>query len=61
MDQATDERALVPTNKNEYLKVGAIIESDNRSIGVQLNSLGKLSTVIGLITKHADCRMTFEL
>ena len=37
-----------------------IIESDARSTGVQLKSAAKLSTVIGLITKLADCRMTFK-
>ena len=36
------------------------MESDARSIGVQLKSAVKLSTVIVLITKLADCRMTFK-
>ena len=27
---------------------------------MQLKSAAKLSTLIGLVTKHADCRMTFE-
>ena len=31
-----------------------------RSTGVQLKSAAKLSTVIGFITKHTDCRMTFK-
>ena len=28
---------------------------------VQLKSTAKLSTVVGLITKHADCRVAFRL
>ena len=32
-----------------------------RSTGVQLKRVAKLSTVIRLFTKHADCRMTFKL
>ena len=35
--------------------------SHARFTGVQLKSVAKLSTVTGLITKHADCRMKFEL
>ena len=35
------------------------MESDARSTGVQLKSVAKPSTVIGLIAKHADCRITF--
>ena len=33
------------------------MESDARSTGVQLKSAEKPSTVVGLITKHADCRI----
>ena len=32
-----------------------------RSTGVQLKNATKISTVIGLITKHADRLMTFKL
>ena len=41
--------------------VGAIIESDARPTGVQLKREAKLLTVIGLNTKHADCRIIFML
>ena len=41
--------------------VGPIIVFDARPTGVQLKREAKLSTVIGLITKHADCRITFIL
>ena len=37
------------------------MESDARSTGVQLKSAAKPSTVIGLIPKHSDCRITFSL
>ena len=33
------------------------MESEARSTGVQSISVAEPSTVIGLITKHADCRM----
>ena len=38
----------------------ANIKSDTRSYGVTLKSTAMLSTVIGLITEYADCRMTFK-
>ena len=55
-----------PSNRQKKLRpqptkiinfVGAIIESDARPIGVQLKREAKLLTVIGLNTKHADCRI----
>ena len=46
---------------HEMLYVGAIIESDARPTGVQLKREAKLLTVIGLNTKHADCRIIFML
>ena len=39
---------------------GYSIEPPQGSTGVQLKSETKLSTVIGLITKHADLRMIFK-
>ena len=57
--QATDKKDPAPTNK--WLYVGAIIESDDRPTGVQLKREAKLLTVIGLNTKHADCRIIFML
>ena len=48
----------VPTNLNTQLYIGTIIVSDERPAGVQLKSEAKLQTVIGLITKQADCRIT---
>ena len=44
-----------------FTYVGAIIESDARLTGVQLKREAKLLTVIGLNTKHADCRIIFML
>ena len=41
--------------------VGAIIESEARPTGVQLKREAKLLTVIGLNTKHANCRIIFIL
>ena len=41
--------------------VGAIIESDARPTGKQLKREVNLLTVIGLNTKHADCRIIFML
>ena len=49
-----------PTKINSFY-VGAIIESDARPTGVQLKREAKLLTVIGLNTKHADCRIIFML
>ena len=37
------------------------MESDARFTGVQLKSAALPSTVMGLITKHADCHITFRL
>ena len=54
----------VLTNLNKSINklyVGPLIESNARPTGVQLKREAKLSTVIGLITKHADCRITFIL
>ena len=59
--QATDNKAQTPTNLNKQLYVGAIIESDARPTGVQLKKEAKLLTMIGLNTKHADCRIIFML
>ena len=47
----------VPTNLINKLYVGPIIEFDARPTGVQFKRSAKLATVIGLITKHADCRI----
>ena len=47
--------------QDEKLQIEAIIESDSRFTGVQLKSVAKLSTDIGLITKHTDCRITLRL
>ena len=44
-------------NKYEWLEARAIIELDARSTGVKLKSAAKLSGVIWLTTKHANCRM----
>ena len=55
------KKAPAPTNWNKSLYVGAIIESDARPTGVQLKREAKLLTVIGLNTKHADCRIIFGL
>ena len=52
--QATDKKKLRP-------KPTKIIESDARPTGVQLKREAKLLTVIGLNTKHADCRIIFML
>ena len=49
-----------PWSVEQYHWKSEVKESDTRSTGVQLKSAEKLSTVIGLITKHADCRMTFR-
>ena len=60
VDQATDESS--GPNQLKWIVLGrAIMESDARSTGVQLKSAAQPSTVIGLITKHADCRITFRL
>ena len=45
---------------SEYY-VRAITESDARPTGVQLKREAKFLTVIGLNTKHADCRIIFML
>ena len=37
------------------------MESDAQTTSVQLKSAAKPSTVIGLITMHADCRITNKL
>ena len=49
---------LKPTKINSFM---AIIESDAQPTGVQLKREAKLLTVIGLNTKHADCRIIFML
>ena len=36
-------------------------ESDAQQTGVQLKREAKLSTVIGIITEHADCRIILIL
>ena len=46
---------------NQLALCGPIVESDARPTGVQLKREAKLSTVIGLKTNHADCRITFIL
>ena len=56
-DQATDKTKSSPNQ----LYVGPITESDARPTGVQLKREAKLLAVIGLITEHADCRITFVL
>ena len=53
-----EENALTQTFG--YLKVGVIGESDARPTGVQLKRKAKLFTVIGSITKHADCRISYR-
>ena len=52
-----------PTNLNNSIsfKLGPIIESDARPTGMQLKRDAKILTVIGVATKHADCRVTFIL
>ena len=57
----TKDRSSGPSQVNLKLYGGAIIKSEARPIGVQLKSSAKLLTVIGLITKHAVCRITFML
>ena len=47
-----------PTKINSFM---AIIESDARPTGVQLKREAKLLTVVGVNTKHADCRIIFML
>ena len=62
-NQATDKTksSLNQPKQINKLYVGPIIESDARPTGVQLKKEAKLSTLIGLITKHADCRITLIL
>ena len=57
--QQTKELRFQPAKINSFRSGN--IESDARSTGVQLKSAAKLSTLIGLITKHADCRMPILL
>ena len=45
---------------NNFMSEPTITESDARSTGVQLKSAVKIITLIGLITKHVDFRMTFK-
>ena len=52
--------SLATTNLNKP-HVGPITESNARPTGVQLKREAKLPTVTGLITKHADCRITLIL
>ena len=47
--------------KKKELYVGVITESDARPTGVQLKKEANLLTVIGLKTRHADCRIIFML
>ena len=58
--QQTKKLRPKPTKINS-IYVGAIIESDARPTRVQLKREAKLLTVIGLNTKHADCRIIFML
>ena len=60
-DQATDKTKSSPNQlkKINKLYVGSITESDARPTGVQIKREAKPSAVIGLITKHADCHITF--
>ena len=43
------------------LDAGAIIKYESRPTGVQLKRSAKLLTLIGLITKHEACHITFIL
>ena len=58
--QQTKKLRPQPTKINTFF-FGAIIESVARPTGVQLKREAKLLTVIGLNTKHADCRIIFML
>ena len=49
-----------PNQLNIDLEVGANIESDARSIGMQLKKVAVIN-LIGLITKHTDCHVKFKL
>ena len=54
--QQTKKLRPKPTKINSFKS-----ESDARPTGVQLKREAKLLTVIGLNTKHADCRIIFML
>ena len=58
--QQTKKLRPQPTKINSFIS-GAMTESDGRPTGVQLKREAKLLTVIGLNTKHADCRIIFML
>ena len=58
--QKTKKLRPQPTKMNSFM-FGAIIKSDARPTRVQLKMEAKLLTVIGLNTKHADCRIIFML
>ena len=58
--QQTKKLRPQPTKINSFMS-GAIIDSEARPTGVQLKRGAKLLTVLGLDTKHADCRIIFML
>ena len=58
--QQTKKLRPKPTKINSFMS-GSSLESDARPTGVQLKREAKLLTVIGLNTKHADCRIIFML
>ena len=57
----TKDRASSPNQLHWKLCAEAIIKYEARPAGVQLKRVAKLSTVTGLSTKHAVCRITFML
>ena len=57
----TKDRSSGPSQLNWKLYAEAIIKSEARPTGLELKRSAKLSTVIGLTTKHAVCRITFML
>ena len=61
LDGPRNRKVSRPNQPNIKLYVGTIIESEPRPTGVQLKRTAKLLTVIGLTTKHADCRITSTL
>ena len=57
--QQTKKLRPQPTKINSFMSGPSL--SDARPTGVQLKREAKLFTVIGLNTKHADCRIIFML
>ena len=59
--QQTKKLRPQPTKINNFMSGPSSSESDARPTGVQLKREAKFLTVIGLTTKHADCRIIFML